>query len=396
MARTLNRLTASKVATAKGPRAYADGGHLYLSVDVSNNRRWIFIYARDGRQREISLGTYPALSLADARKQRDKFNTALARGEPLASPRQKDGQTFGAVAEEVIKRRASAWRGGVSAHHWRLSIEQHCAALVDRPIASIRLEDVLSVLRPLHDRAPNFAVITAARLADVFTFAQARGLIPADKPNPADRRLKVLLPAAPKPIHRAAVPYEHVPALIAELRAIPLADARMVAARALEFTILTALRVQEACDTHWSEFDLDKGLITIPAARMKTGREHVVPLSRRAVEIVRELQVAHGGQGIVFPAQRRGTIDGARLRLLLKALRPGSTVHGFRSSFRDWCGDKTTFPREVAEAALAHVVGGVEGSYRRGSALDKRRALMGAWAAYCGGEEEAKVVALRR
>ena len=384
------------MATAKGPRAYADGGHLYLSVDASNNRRWIFIYARDGRQREISLGTYPALSLADARKQRDKFNTALARGEPLASPRQKDAQTFGAVAEEVIKRRASAWRGGVSAHHWRLSIEQHCAALVDRPVASVTTEDVLRVLAPLHERCPSFASITRARIEDVFNFAAARGLLPGDRPNPADRkRLRVLLPATPRAVHRAALPYAEVPALIAELRAIPLADARVVAARALEFTILTALRVQEACDAHWSEFDLDKGLFIIPAARMKTGREHQVPLSDRAVGIVREMEALRGDDGVVFRAQRRGAIDGARLRLLLKALRPGPTVHGFRSTFRDWCGDKTTFPREVAEAALAHVVGGVEGSYRRSSALHKRTELMETWARFCSGEDAVKVIALR-
>jgi integrase len=399
MARMLNRLSASKVATAKGPHTYSDGGHMYLTVDVNNNRRWIFLYAKDGRQREISLDAYPALSLADARKKRDAMNVALANGEPLAGPRQKDAApTFGSVSAEVIKRRAKAWRGGVSAQHWKVSIEQHCQPLLTRPIASITQEDVLRILRPLHDRAPNFAAITRARVEDVFTYAQASGLLPLDRANPADRRrLKLLLPATPKAVPRPALAYADVPALMAELREINIADKRVVAARALEFTILTALRVQEACDSTLSEFDFDKRIFAIPAARMKVGKEHVVPLSNRAIAIVRELDSGRGGSGVVFPAWRMKPIKGERLNALLGTLCKGVTVHGFRSSFRDWCGDCTTYPREVAEAALAHTIGGVEGAYRRSSALEKRRQLMEQWARFCGGEEQesGKLIALR-
>jgi integrase len=362
MARTLNKLSASQVATAKGVRTYSDGGHLYLSVDVNHNRRWIFIYARDGRQREISLGTYPALSLSDARKKRDEMNTSLARREPLAGPRQKSGQTFRAVAEEVIKRRSSSWHGKVSANHWRVSIQEHCAKLLDRQIDSIGLEDVLAVLRPLHDRAANFAAITRARVEDIFDYAQARGLLPLDRANPADRRrLKLLLPAAPAAIHRPALAFTDLPALIAELRAINIADGRVVAARALEFTITTALRAKEAYRVTLAEIDFGARLLTVPAARMKGGkRAHVVPLSARAIEIVRELEALRGDSDVVFPSRfARGPIDSTRPLRLLGSLRPGTTVHGFRSSFRDWCGDCTTYPREIAEAALAHTIGGV-------------------------------------
>ncbi len=402
MTRTTNRLTASKAATAKGPPEgrkgvynYADGGHLYLSVDRHQNRRWVFIYTRDDRQRELSIGTYPALSLADARRARDTMNTSLARGEPLVGPRAKDGETFGAVAAQVVKRRSRSWRGKESAHSWQVSINQHCKPLLPRPIAAITTEDVLRTLAPLHERCPSFAPITRARIEDVFNYAQARGMLPQDKVHPADkRRLAVLVPKSPKAVPRAALPDGDVPELVAELRAIPLADARVVAARALEFTILTALRVGEATGANLSEFDFDKRTFTVPASRMKAGREHVVPLSGRAVEIVRELETVRGDKGVVFAAQRHGrAIDGSRLRGLLKSLRPGVSVHGFRSSFRDWCGDATTFPREVAEAALAHVVGGVEGSYRRGTALLKRAELMEAWARFCGGES-AEVIAL--
>jgi integrase len=397
MARTLNRLGASKIATAKGPATLRDGGHLCLLIDKNNNKRWVFIYANKGREREISIGPFPAVSLADARKRRDAMNASLAKGEPPASPRQKDAQTFGAVAEEVIKRRSPAWRGRVSAYHWRVSIEQHCAELLNRPIASITQDDVLRVLAPLYDRSPSFAAITRARVEDVFNFAEARGLLPKDKANPADRRrLRVLLPAAPTATHRAALPYAEVATLVSELRAIPLSDARVVAARALEFVVLTALRVGEVTDAVISEIDFGKHLFIIPAGRMKAGREHIVPLPERAVEIIRELEPLWGEGGVVFAAQRHAKpIDGVQLRKLLKTLRPGVTVHGFRSSFRDFAGDRTSFPREVAEAALAHTIDGVEGAYRRQSALEKRRALMEEWTRYCSCEEAAaKVIAL--
>ena len=236
------------------------------------------------------------------------MNAMLARGEPLAGPRQKSGRTFGAVAEEVIQRRSSSWHGKVSSNHWRVSIQGHCAKLLDRQIDSIGLEDVLAVLRPLHDRAANFAAITRARVEDIFDYAQARGLIPADKPNPADRRrLKLLLPTAPAAIHRPALAYADMPALVAELRAINIADGRVVAARALEFAIITALGAQEAYRVTMAEIDFDARLLTVPAARMKGGKKaHVVPLSARAIEIVRELEVLRGQSCVVFPSRSPG------------------------------------------------------------------------------------------
>ena len=241
------------------------------------------------------------------------MNAMLARGEPLAGPRQKSGRTFGAVAEEVIQRRSSSWHGKVSSNHWRVSIQGHCAKLLDRQIDSIGLEDVLAVLRPLHDRAANFAAITRARVEDIFDYAQARGLIPADKPNPADRRrLKLLLPTAPAAIHRPALAYADMPALVAELRAINIADGRVVAARALEFAIITALRAQEAYPrATMAEIDFDARLLTVPGRGwMNWGKKaHVVPLSARAIEIVRELEVLRGQSraGGVPVSVRQGT-----------------------------------------------------------------------------------------
>jgi integrase len=222
--------------------------------------------------------------------------------------------------------------------------------------------------------------------------------LPSDQANPADRRrLKLLLPTAPKAVPRPALPYPDVPALMAELRAIDIADRRVSAARTLEFVILTALRVEEACGASLQEFDFDKRTFIVPAVRMKAGIAHQVPLSERAISIVHELEVLRHNSGVVFPNWHMKPIVGDRLNSLLGRLREGVTVHGFRSSFRDWAGDSTHFPREVAEAALAHVVGGVEGRYRRGDALEKRRELMGAWSRYCGGEEQqgSKVIALR-
>ena len=394
--RTLNRLTAAKVATAKGPSMLADGGRLYLRVGDNGNKRFLFIWARSGRQHEVSIGPFPALSLADARKERERLNAQLANGE---SPgRRKDQATFRSVAEQVIKRRSSSWRGKVSAFHWKISIEKHCVALLDRPIASIGLEDVLRVLAPLCEKSPAFASITRSRISDIFDFAAARGLIPADKPNPADhKRLKLLLPARPKPVHQAALPYADVPALCRALQSIPLSDPRFVTARALEATILMALRVGEVCNANWSEFDLEKKLFTIPENRMKAGVEHQVPLSPRVVQILQEMELLRGKNGVVFRAQRGlGPIAIDQPWKLVRQLRGPITVHGMRSSFRDWCGDETTYPREIAESALAHITGGVEGAYRRGSALEKRRQLMEQWSQFCGGEEQSgKVIPLR-
>jgi integrase len=397
--RTLNRLTASGVAVAKGPATLSDGGHLSLKIDKNGNKRWIFLYARNGRERELSLGPWPALSLAAARKKRDAWNATLARGEPLTGAREKQTQTFGAVAAEVIKRRAPAWRGDMSDKSWGISVERHCRPLLDRPIASIDLQDILRTLRPVYDRSPNFAAITRRRVEQVFGYARAFGLIPLDRPNPADPGvLEHLLPPRPAAVNRPALPYAEVPVLVAELRAIPLADARFVAAAALRFVILTSLRAREGCEARWCEIDLQKGLLSISAERMKGGRAHEVPLSLPAVEILREMEPFRGPGDAVFPAQRRAeAIGGDQLLDLLKSLRGGVTVHGFRSSFRDWCGDQTAFPREIAEAALAHVVTGVEGSYRRGSALTKRREMMDAWGRFCvGGAEEGKVIAFSR
>ena len=216
--RTLNKLTAGKVVTAKGPARLADGGHLYLQVGPTHSKRWVFIYARGGRQRELALGPFPAVSLAVARTKRDKLNAALANGEPLSLTRDDKAKTFREVADELIARRGPTWRGKGSAYHWRISIEKHCAALVARPIAAITGDEVLRVLAPLNDRAPSFAAITRSRLEQIFTYAQARGLLPQDKANPADRRrLQILLPVRRAVVHRAALPYNDVSLLIAEL-----------------------------------------------------------------------------------------------------------------------------------------------------------------------------------
>jgi integrase len=196
-------------------------------------------------------------------------------------------------------------------------------------------------------------------------------------------RFKGLLPLKAKIAakeHHAALPYAELPGFMVELRA-----RQGVAWRALEFTILCAARVGEVLGARWSEVDLNSKTWTIPAARMKGNVEHIVPLSPRAVSIIEGLSGDHSPEVLIFPGQRRA-LSNQTLRNALLALRPGVTLHGFRSSFRDWCGDKTNFPREIAEAALAHKIGSVvEQSYRRGSALEKRRELMQAWADYCGG-----------
>ena len=214
----------------------------------------------------------------------------------------------------MIAKHALGWKSGVSEEHWRTSVETHCARLLDRPIATITLQDILAALKPVYDKAPNYAALTRRRVEEIFAYALAYGLLPSDRPNPADHNtLEHLFPKKPQAVHRPALPYEEVPALVTELRAIPLSASRAATARALEFTILTALRVSESCGARWEEIDLGNKLMTIPAARMKGGRRpHEVPLSPRAVAIVREMEQVREAGDLVFPSARRraGAVDG--------------------------------------------------------------------------------------
>ena len=389
MAREINRLAALTVKTLTKPRRHADGGGLYLSISSEGRRRWVFLFTWNGKLREAGLGSANkgGLSLKAARDKAAEGRALVANGvDPIAhwsKPEAEAVPTFGAMADSYIESHKGGWRNEKHAAQWTMTLTTYCEAIRKLPVDRIDTDAVLSVLKPLWSRAPETASRLRGRIEAVLDAAKAKGHIGRNEANPAHWRghLDKLLPK-PKKLargHHAAMPYADVPAFLAETR-----RREATAARALEFCILTATRSSETLHARWSEIDLDAKIWTLPADRMKAGREHRVPLCARAVAILKGMKEGTEGE-YVFPGQRpKRPLSGMALDMFLRRAKSEFTTHGFRSSFRDWAGNETNFPRELAEHALAHVLGDkAEQAYRRGDALEKRRAMMSAWAAHC-------------
>ena len=393
----MGRLTARKVKTAK-PGTYLDGQGLRLIVGASGGRKWVCRFMRRGRSQEMGLGG-AGVSLAVARERAADARRMLAAGQnPIDAARlaRAGRPTFGQVADDFLSAKQSEWRNAKHRAQWEMTLHRYCSPLRSVPVDEIDTAAVLEVLQPLWASIPETASRVRGRIETVLDAARARGLIGPHEANPARWRghLDKLLPKRQKLTrgHHAAMPFADVPQFMARLRK---RDA--VAALALEFTILTAARSGEVLGARWNEIDFEAKLWTVPAARMKGGREHRVALSRRALAVLKKLDAARTGE-YVFPGQRPGKpLSGMAMEMIFRRMKADNvTVHGFRSSFRDWCGEVSTFPREVAEAALAHVAGDqTERAYRRGDALEKRRALMEAWATYCE-PKEGNVVSIAR
>lgn len=412
--RQVGRLNPRQVGAITEPGRHADGNNLYLSVSANGGRRWVFMYRRAGRQVEIGLGSARTVPLAKARLLAKAAHEAIADGRDPRSIRRPAGNvmTFGDAADALIDALRDGWRNEKHEAQWRMTLGRvrdaegrltdagYCLALRDRPVAAVGTEDVLAVLRPIWTTKPETAARVRSRIERVLDAARAQGWRTGENPARWRGHLDHLLAARQRLSrgHHAALPYADVPAFVADLR-----GRQAVAASALEFVILTAARTGEALGATWAEVDFAAKVWTVPAARMKSGREHRVPLSDRAVAILRTLEKAPARSGATAGAS--GTDIGERifplstmaLAMLLRRMgRDTITVHGFRSAFRDWAGDSTTFPREVAEAALAHVISDkTEAAYRRADALDRRRKLMDAWARYCEKPASAKVIELR-
>lgn len=409
MAIALNRLNARQVQTIKEPGRHADGGGLYLVVDKSGARRWVFLFRwkatptepGTGKLREMGLGSAISVSLAAAREAAVGVRELLAIGvDPIAAKRASESQekvpTFGEVAEAHIKAMTPAWRNPKHVDQWRmtLSVERgpdgayldggYCTTIRSKAVDQVTTEDMLAILSPIWSEKNETASRVRGRIEAVLDAAKAKGLRTGENPARWKGHLALTLPKRQKLQrgHHEAMPYPEVPAFVKRLRLV-----RGMSSFALEFAILTAARSGEVRGARWSEMDLEAKVWTVPAARMKAGREHRVPLCDRAIEILGTLaQLDHGPDDLVFPGQKKGApLSDMSLTALLRRLKVNATVHGFRSSFRDWAGDATTFPREVAEAALAHAVGdATEAAYRRSDALEKRRKLMEAWGAFVG------------
>jgi integrase len=383
-----NRLTAHEVQTAD--KDVCDGSGLWLQVTpVLGGKSWLLRYRFDRRARQLGLGSAWTTSLAEARKRAQEARDLIARGidprerrdvaraERMASVAKR--KTFEQCFRDYIETHRAEWKSVKHAAQWGASLK-HTTPLNPLDVSAIEKVHVLGVLKPIWLEKTETASRIRSRIEMVLDYATNAGFRQGDNPARLEG-FKGLLPAKAKIAakeHHAALPYTELPGFMAELW-----ERQGVVWRALEFTILCAARVGEVLGAKWSELDLNAKTWTIPAARMKGNVEHIVPLSPRTVAIIEGLSGDHSPDALIFPGQRRA-LSNQTLRNALLALRPGLTTHGFRSTFRDWCGDATAFPREVAEAALAHKVGNaVEAAYRRGSALEKRRALMSDWTEYC-------------
>jgi integrase len=396
MARKINRLNARAVATISKNGRHADGGGLYLSISPNGGRRWVFLYRWHGKPTEIGFGSARDVTLVRARELAGGARARLAEKiNPKDARKATNGATFGECADRVIEAMRPSWRNGKHAAQWEMTLREYAAPLRRLPADKITTDDVLSVLKPLWNEKPETASRLRGRIERVLDAAKAQGLRSGENPARWRGHLDQLLPKRQRLTrgHHAAMSYTDVPAFMANLHA-----RQATAALALEFAILTAARSGEVLGARWDEFDLDRAVWTLPAARMKAGREHRVPLQRRALKIVKALHETRDGE-FVFAGQKSGKpLSVMALEMVLRRMKVDDvTVHGFRSAFRDWAAECTNFTNEVCEAALAHVIENkTEAAYRRGDLFDKRRKLMEAWATYCASPNTGKVVAFKR
>ena len=390
-----SKLTARKVETAK-PGKYSDGGNLYLIVSETGARKWVLRFTWRGRAKEMGLGSAPAVPLADAREKAASARRTIAQGSTQLTngngttaflPSARWPMTCGKRSPPASATRSTRPNGN---RRWIPTPLR----LRAKPVDTIITDDVLAVLKPIWTIKAETASRVRGRIEKVLDAAKAKGFREGENPARWRGHLDHLLPKPSKLArgHHPAMPYEAVAGFVAELR-----KREASAALALELSILTAARSGEILGMRWSEIDFDKKIWTVPAERMKAGREHRVPLSPRAVAILRKLEKVKTGEFVFAGQARNKPLSNMAMEMMLRRMKiEDATVHGFRSSFRDWAGNVSNFPREITETALAHVIGDkAEQAYRRGDALEKRRKLMDAWAAYCERPAKGNVVQLR-
>jgi integrase len=405
MPRTLNKLSPLKVQKLKKKGLHSDGGGLYLRVSESGTKSWMFRFGESGKLRDMGLGPVHTISLPRARELARECRELRLQGiDPIthrrasvAARRASDALaiTFKQCADAYIASHEAGWRNPAHRQQWTNTLAQYVhPTLGSQSVAVVDIDLVMKVLDPIWRTIPETASRVRGRIEAVLDWAKARGYRSGENPARWRGHLDHLLPARAKMQkvrHLAAMPYREVGALMSRLRANT-----SMGARALRFAILTAARTNEILGAKWSDIDHAGKVWTIPAERMKGGREHRVPLSAATLAVLKEMRELRRSD-FIFPGQN-GQLSDKIMQLTLRRLGcEDVTVHGFRSSFRDWAAEQTSFPREVAEMALAHAVGSeVERAYARTDLFERRRKLMEEWATYCGKPAaKGQVVAIR-
>ena len=382
----MGKLTVRGVEAKTKPGRYGDGGTLFLHVAPGGSKSWVQRVTIDGQRRDIGLGGFPVVSLAKARRRAFDNRVAISDGlNPVGEKRAKKPKatipTFREAAAQTFEANKHRGRNDKHVKNWMQSLERYAFTVVgDMPVDRIGREDVLRILTPIWTSRPETARRLRQRIRAVLRWCEAHGFI---EHNAAGDGIDGALPAMPKlKAHFRALPYQEVAGALDTVEA---SGASMAAKLCLRFVVLTASRSGEARAATWGEIDMDAREWRIPAERMKGGVEHRVPLSDAAVAVLEQARMLDDESAVVFPSpMKRGRpLSDMTLTKVLRdtGLAERCTVHGFRSSFRDWCAE-TGKPREIAEAALAHTVGGVEGAYFRSDLYQRRRRLMDSWAGY--------------
>jgi integrase len=400
MALTINRLSATKVQKLKAPGLYPDGAGLYLQVTSGNAKSWLLRYSLRGRPREMGLGSLRKVSLADARKKTAECHKLLEEHidpiEHRTAARAKSALantktvTFKEAADAYIAAHRAGWKNLKHAWQWPATLEAYAFPEIGKiAVSDIDTALVLKVLQPIWESKPETANRLRGRIEQVLDSAKALNQRSGENPARWKGNLSRLLPPRSKVRkikHHAALPYGKMPAFLKALR-----TQKGSAARALEFTIMTAARTGEVLGARRQEINTSERMWTIPAERMKAGKEHRVPLSANALQLFNSTDAVDAADFVFSGRQPGKPLSNMAMLTLLGRMGHGDlTVHGFRSTFRDWAAERTNFPNEVVEMALAHVIDDkTEAAYRRGELLDKRRKLMDAWANYCSSKPEA-------
>jgi integrase len=387
-----NRLTAKQVAAAK--ETICDGEGLWLRVTKQGRKTWVFRFTKPGptvdskgKVTHTGFGAYPEVSLAEARAKRDeaqkllknKINPIIAKRAPQIDLSKKI--TFGQVADELLN--SKIWTSEVNKVQWQRSLHVYSKSMWDVPIDEVNTDHVLAVLQPIWGKSET-ANKVRLHLEACLSYAKARKWFSGENPAVWRGHLQHLLSKRPAAVnHHKALPYQNIPAFMMQLRE----QHESITALALEFCILTATRINETLGAKWKEVDLSQKLWIIPASRMKTKKEHRVPLCPHAVQILTKMGNIGLGE-FIFPGIKIGCqLSDRAFAKLMSRMHVDTTTHGFRSTFKDWSMEETDHANEISEMALAHAVPStVERAYRRGDLLEKRRALMQDWGKYCNGD----------
>lgn len=394
-ARKIYQLTVKAIDAISEPGRYTDGGGLYLVADNKSAKRWLLRIMVQGRRRDFGLGSYPLVTLSEARDQaRLYLKAARAGDDPKVTLRRSSSiPDFETVARDYFAQHRTRWKNEKHQQQWITTLEQYAfPVLGKRRIDDISTPDVVAVLSPIWFEKHETARRLKQRIATVLDDAKGKGHLTGENPV-AGVSASLKRDKRTRPQHFAAMDYRDLPEFIARLRSD---ETPAMGKLALEFTILTAARTGEVIKARWDEVDNTKRLWTIPADRMKAGKEHRVPLSDRVLEIIETIRPVTEEGGWIFEGQQtRKPLSNMAMLKLLERLQVPVTVHGFRSTFRDWCGETTGFPHAAIEKCLAHEVSNkVEAAYARSDLLDRRREIMAAWETFAasGGKERSSTI----